>query len=86
MGLSEAGLQVSDITFISSTSESLKKTNFKFKTVSVLSLVGTLLSVDWLVDCRRGRRPLPDADTDSAQQQEDHGSSQTDRHDGEDQR
>ena len=44
-------------------------------------------SVDRLVGRQRGRRrPLTDADADCAQQQEDHGSSQTDRHDGEDQR
>lgn len=36
------------------------------------------LSVDWLV--ARGHRPPPGTDVDSAQQQEDHGNPQTDRH------
>lgn len=42
-------------------------------------------SVDWLVGRCRARRSLPDADPESAKQQEDHGSAQTDGHDGDDQ-
>lgn len=45
-----------------------------------------LPSVDWLIDHCCGRRPLLGTDADPAQQQEDHGSSQTNGHHADDQR